>query len=337
MPNIEGNQYSFELPGVAEEKQPFVQENVEKLVNIVAAVAKAKGKPFLLKLVRLTSTFQDDVNELEGQITGYGDYTATRELVHAIGKTLCIHSQEEGIGFAILIDTTELGTLDNTNGWFLTTIVHELIHVIFEGEHLQWRGHNEYLAPSETAEQLLRGWAKSILDEFDVDQYVDVIVEMVAKNDKGEPFSLLELEEAKGMDWANGTLSALQKMPSLVDKNVEKYKTGQMNLHEFLAIVMPCIKDLLILITHTASIYRESASWQGIVEQIQATEAYERFLNEHLESILGQLNPEQIQYKSALAVVMGHVEKILENCGLTLKTCPQGLYVGVTWPATNCD
>ena len=160
---------------------------------------------------------------------------------------------------------------------------------------------------------------------------------MVAKNDKGEPFSLLELEEAKGMDWANGTLSALQKMPSLVDKNVEKYKTGQMNLHEFLAIVMPCIKDLLILITHTASIYRESASWQGIVEQIQATEAYERFLNEHLESILGQLNPEQIQYKSALAVVMGHVEKILENCGLTLKTCPQGLYVGVTWPATNCD
>lgn len=335
MPYIEGHQYSIELPGVAEEERPLVQENVEKLVEIVAAVAKARGRRFLLKGVRLTNTLEDDAKELKGQTSSYGDYTATRELVHAVGKTLCIQSQDEGIGFAVLVDSNGFATLENTNPGFLTTILHELVHVIFEGEHLESLGQEEFLAPIVTSEQVLRGWAKSILDEFDVDQYVDVIVEMCAKNDKGEPLSLLELERAKDIDWAEGTLSALHKVPHLVDSNVGKYKTGQMSLDEFLATVMPCIKDLLILITHTASIYRESASWKGIVEEIRATEAYRRFLNEHLDNILGQLNAEQTRYKTALAVVMSSVEKILENCGLTLKTCPQGLYVGVTWPAAK--
>ncbi len=335
MPKIGDHEYVIELPGVPQESQPLVEEETNRLVSLAAAMAEKRKAPFLLKLVRLTSTFQDDVNMLSGQNKGLKSYSATRESVHAIGKTLCIQSQEDSFGFAVVVDTTPFGTFGKNNPWHITTLLHELIHVIFEGQHLQSLGEGLYLAETDTAEGLLSRWARRLLDEYDVNREVDSIVKALYKKENGESFSLPEFEAIKGIDWVSGLLSALNKMPPVIDDTVVKFQTKEIDIDELCATMLPYLKDLLTLIIHTASILLETESWPANFEQIKQTEAYKRFFKGHLDTMLDQFNDDSTPFVDSETDVKVSVEKIIGNCGLTLETTSQGVYIGVKSPSPH--
>ena len=326
-------EHIIEVQGLPAEMQSNAKKDIGKLIGIVTMVADKQGSQFLLDKVCITDCLEDEVNRMLNERSGLTGYVAARRNAHAIGKTLWTRSQQGVLGFVAIVDARQIGPWGLNNSRCLITVLHELIHVLREERHLERLGEEEYTADGDTRERLLDGWARLLLDEFDVDRLVDALVAGLAKKDDGHPWSLRELDEADGLDWVHGLLDGLDRLPRFVDEEVCKYRTHQMGLDDLAVSVIPYIKDLLRLLSNTASRYMGTDLWPGIVERIKETEASQRFLKEHLDIILDHFDDAQLPLEDSLQIVGQAVEGIFQNCGLRFQTVPEGVYIYVSEPS----
>ena len=302
------------------------------LAAALAQVAEQLDRPFMLERVLVTNQFQDDVNLLLQKRSGLTGYVAARSNVHAVGKTIWTRSQHGGIGFAVVIDANSIGSWGLNNARCLTTVLHELTHVLYEPRHLERLGEAEYTAVGDTRERWLDRSASILLDEFDVDRTVDAVVRSTAPKDDGQPWSLRELEEAQGVDWTQWLLDGLNRMPHVIDEKVWRFRTSRMEIGDLAAEVIPYVNDLLTVVSHTAAIYLGTEQWPEILRRIKQTEASQRFFSEHLDSVLGQLNDPLVPFASSVETVASAVEGIFRKCGLNFETVDGGVYIRVDWP-----
>ena len=329
VPPTDEREYAIELPGVPSDLQSRAERDIELLAGCIAAVAKRMGSPFMLKLVRVTDRFQDDVNQFLERRSGHAGYVATRSNVRAIGKTLWTRSKHGDLGFAVIIDANQMGPWALKNPSCLTTILHELSHVLYEVRHIERLGEEEYCSGSDTREHWLDGWAMALVDEFDVNRLVDRVVGVIAPKDDGQPWSLRELEEAQGVDWVLVLRDALLQMPSFVDEKVLEYRNRRMGIDDLAATVIPAVKEVLVLLSYTAAMYKETARWPEIAKDIEETEASQRFFKEHLDTILGQLSDRERPLEMTIQTIGQAIEGMFHNCGLGFRTVPERVYISV--------
>jgi len=193
-----GREYTIEVPGIPPGLQATAKEDIGRLLDAITRVADKQGMQFLLDRVRVTDRFEDDVNQLLSERSGFTGYVAARRNAHAIAKTLWIRSKQGDLGFVVIVDASQIGPWALSNSRCLITVLHELIHVFREERHLERLGEEEYTADGDTRERWLDGWGCLLLDEFDVDRMVDAIVGGLATKEDGQPWSLRELDEAQG-------------------------------------------------------------------------------------------------------------------------------------------
>lgn len=331
--NNVGREFTIEVPGIPPELQATAKEDIGSLLDAITRIADKQGMQFLLDRVRVTDRFEDDVNELLSERSGFTGYVAARRNAHAIAKTLWSRSEQGDLGFAVIVDASQIGPWTLSNSRCLITVLHELIHVLREERHLERLGEEEYTAGRDTRERWLDGWGCLLLDEFDVDRMVDAIVGGLARKEDGQPWSLRELDEAQGLDWVHGLLDTLGRLPGFVDEEVWKYRSRQMGIDDLALSVIPFVRDLLRLLSHTAARYLGDDLWPDIVERVKETEASQRFLKEHLDTILAQLDDAQSPLEESVQVVGQAVEGIYHNCGLGFRTVPEGVYISVSEPS----
>ncbi len=333
MSNIRREQ-TIEVPGVPKEFQSLAKKDIGILLNIIAAIADAQEKQFLLNKIRVTDCFEDDVDRVLIERSGFTGYVAARNNARAIAKTLWIRAQQGDISFVVIIDAQQIGSWELRNPRFLTTILHELIHVLYEEGHLKRQGEEEYTAYPDTRVRWLNGWATSVLDEYDVDRLVDVLVGRIATNNDGQPCSLRELDEAQGIDWVQWLVDRFNRMPCFIEEKIWQFQTRQMGIDDLATVVIPDIKDLLKLLSHTASRYMGTERWPEIIVQIKETDTSQRFFKEHLDTIIGQLDDAQSPFEESVQIVAHAVEEIFHNCGLSFQTVPEGVYISVDSPSS---
>ena len=322
----------IDVPGIPAELRSCAEKEIRKLAEAIASKAEGSGSQFLLRRVLVTTTYEDDVNRIRAERLDNAKYIAVRSSVHAIGTTLWTRSQQGDIGFVVVVDATQIGEWSLNNPRCLVTVLHELVHVVFESDRLARAGDNEYVAPNDTKELILSGWANKILDEFDVDREVSGIVRLFTKAD-GQPWSLPELEEATGVDWIQSLLNSLDRIPKLIDGKVGQYRTRRIEIDDLERDVIPQIQDLLILLCHAAAIYEGTSNWSEALRRVRETESGQRFFKEHLDIILDQLESTDVTLASSVETISGAIDGILRNCGLSLATVEQGLYIGVDAPS----
>ena len=325
--------YNIEVLGLPPELQSTAKEDIGRLLDAITRVDGNQGMHFLLDKVRITDQFEDDVNRLLNECSGLTGYVAARRNAHAIAKTLWARSEQGDLGFVVIVDASQIGPWALSNARCLITVLHELIHVLREERHLERLGEEEYTAGGDTRERWLDGWACLLLDEFDVDRLVDVMVGGLATKEDGQPWSLRELDEAQGLDWVHGLLDTLDRLPRFLDEEVCKYRTGQMGIDDLAMSVIPYVKDLLRLLSHTAARYMGTDLWPGIAERIEETDASQRFMKEHLDTILAHFDDAQPPLEESIQTVGQAVERVFHNCGLGFRTVPEGVYISVSGPS----
>jgi hypothetical protein len=328
-------QVIIEVAGLPVDVQQVAIEDIRRLVDALRHVGDEVGNPFLLERVLISSRFEEDVNRLIQERSGLTGYNAVRKNVHAVGKTFWIHSSQGSVGFVVVIDANHLGVWGLNNARCLTTVLHELTHVLFEARHLKRLGEKEYTATGDTRERWLDRWASVILDEFDVDRTVDAVIREIASKDDGQRWSLRELEEAQGVNWSQSLFDALDRMPQFIDEHVQLFRIWQMSINELAGKVLPFVNDLLVLVSHTAALYSGTEQWPDLLSRIKETEASHRFLREHLDSIISQFDDKQTPFTVALQRVSEAVERIFGNCGLGFQTVDNGVYISVAEPQTG--
>ena len=333
MPSVGLREYTIRVPGIPAEDKSLAERDIGRWVDVVAAAANALGVRFLLKSICVTNRFEEEVNRLLRERSGLAGYSAVRSSVHAIGKTLWVRSQPGDLGFAVLIDASEVDSWRDNNARCVTTILHELSHVLYEERHLRRLGEDEYTAGANTRERWLDRWATTLLDEFDVNRLVDTLLRQMASRGDGRHWSLRELEEAQGLDWGEGLRDALRRVPHSVDEWVWKYRVRQVAIDDLTDVVIPEINDLLVLLTHTASRYTDTDRWPGMVRDITGTEASRRLLGEHLDTILGVFSDRNLPLDESIHIVARAIEGVFANCGLRFRTVREGVYVSVDAPS----
>lgn len=333
MPLMKQHAYGIELSGVPMEFQDLAERDIRMLVRLVASVAKESGVPFMLGLVRVTDSFQDDVNQLLQGCPESTGYIAIRDNVQAYGKTMWTGSSAEETGFAVLVDATFLNPWSLNNPACLPTLLHELFHVIQESIRLERLGYEEYFASADTAERLLDAWANRVVDEFDIDRLVDRTIQAVATGGDGQRLSLLELHEALNVDWVGGLTDVFNKAPRFVDECVRRYMIRGIDIDRLASELIPYINDVIILLVHTASLYMGTDRWADIRSDIEDTECYRRFFGEHGASMLRQLHDDRGTFEDRHEIAREALESVFRHCGLSFKTMPEGLYIGVAAPS----
>ncbi len=331
--NSTGREYKIEVPGIPPKLHSTAKEDIGRLLDAITRVADRQGMRFLLDKVRITDRFEDDVNQLLNEHSALTGYVAARRHVHAIGKTLWTRSEQGDLGFVVIIDAIQIGPWALNNARCLTTVLHEVTHVLREERHLERLGEEEYTANGDTRERLMDGWACLLLDEFDVDRQVDAMVGRLATKEDGQPWSLRELDEAQGLDWVHVLLDSLDRLPPLVDEEVCRFRTREMGIDDLAMSVIPCIKDSLRLLSHTAARYMGTDSWPDIVLRIEETDASQRFLKDHLDTILAHFEDARLPLEESVQAVGRAVEGLFHNCGLRFRTYPEGVYISVSEPS----
>ena len=182
-------------------------------------------------------------------------------------------------------------------------------------------------------EGCLDSCAETILDEYDVDCEVDDFMRSVCKKPDGSDWSLWELEEAYRVDWVGGLVNGLNRMPSVIEYEIRAYQAGRITIDALANRIIPYVKDLLTLTSHTVAIYRGSDRWPEILDLIRSTEGGGRFLRQNLDVIINQLSNLECSVSDARMAIAAAVEDIFANCGLGFQTVDEGVYISVQMPA----
>ncbi len=333
MSRLANSSYSVEVPGLPADEQPVADADIRRLAEMFEALTDKFQAPFLLELVRVTNDFEHDVNRLLAHERGFSGYRAVRSDVQAYGKTLWTRSRRGEIRFVVLIDANVIGPWGMHNPLCLTTVLHELGHTFLESRHLTRLGEDEYATVADSRERWLDRWASRLLDEFDVDVLVDIFVRQLATKEDGQPWSLRELDEAQGVSWADSLLAGLRTMPETIDENVWQYRTRGMDIDALATEVIPHVNDLLVLLSHTASRYLENEQWDEIVGRIKETDASVRFFKANLDVILEQFGDSRHPLDASIQMLSDAIEGIFRCCGLTFRTVPEGVWIGVDAPS----
>lgn len=327
--------FRIELPGLPEDLRSVADHDIRTLVDLVSPIADRMDLPFLLSMIRITSHLQEDVNQLERENSGFGGYVASRNNLHGIGRTCVKRSENGDISFAVVVDARLMSQWSIDNPWCFITILHELGHVLLETHHLYTLGPEEYSAVADTRERVLAMRARLLLDEFSVDRLVDSIIHAIVKNESGQPSSLREIDEARGLNWPQELSERLLQMPKFIDEKVYEYKAVHGNLEELLVEVFPYVTDTLTLLSYVAARYMETDTWAEILDSIRNSEACQRFMKEYLDIFFSHLGESKFISDESIQGVAGAVEGIFQNCGVGYETTPEGLYVSVGWPSNK--
>ena len=330
---LDNTGFSVEAPGLPPNVASVAEEDIRTLANAIIVSTKELRVPFRLELVRITRQFEEDVNRLFQQKHGLSFYSATRSDVQALGKTLWIRSADGQIKFVVIIDANLIGQWSLTNAQCVTTVLHELSHVVYEGQHLAMLGEEEFTADRDTRERWLDRWARTLLDEFRADRLVDSLVRALATNENGRPWTLRELDEAQGVIWRESLLAGLRTMPETIDEKVWQYRTRRTDIDDLAREVIPYVNDLLVLLAHTVSRYLKDAQWDEIVGHIRETDASVRFFGDHLDVILEQFEDYSNPLDASIHNLSDSIEGIFGRCGLTFRTVPKGVWIGVDSPS----
>ena len=325
-------EFTVDVSRISPELQTLAERDIRWLAALVAAFAEKRELPFLLQEVRLTTQFSEDVNDLLLERWGTSGYAAHRDNVLAYGTTIWVHSQQEGHGFIVLVDANLIGPWSLTNPWCLVVILHELSHVLYEARALKRLGEEGYMKLEQSRESLLEGMAKSLIDEYDVDCLVNEFVKKIATKDNGQPWSLREIEEAKGLNWVETLITALEEMPPRIEDIVMRYRTRRISIDCLEKRGVSVVQDFLILLSHTAAMYMDSENWPAIFERLGSTEASRRFLKDHVRTILDELTHPTLPFETSLQNVAHAIEDVFRHCGITFKTVPEGMYIAVDLP-----
>ena len=163
MTNI-ARESTIEVPGVPVGLQSLAKEDIGILLNAISTIADVQGIQFLLNKIRVTDCFEDDVNRLFNERSGLTGYVAARNNAHAIGKTLWIRSQQGDLSFAVIIDAKQIGSWGLKNPRCLTTVLHELIHVLYEERHLRgWERKSTPPIPTQGSDGWTAGPARFLM------------------------------------------------------------------------------------------------------------------------------------------------------------------------------
>ena len=329
MTDTNDREYSINVSGIPAEQQALARRSMRQIANIVAAVAEKQGQQFLLHGIHLTDRFEDEVNQLLQKRLGGIEYCAVRSNVRAIAKTIWVRSELDEIRFLVIVDALSIGPCRLDNPRCLATVLHELGHVLREETHLQNLGEEEFVSIATTREDWLSGWSRTVVDEFDVDRLVDTILGALATTTDGQPLSLRFLEDAEDVDWVQTLLKGLGNLTENTDNEVWKYQTRQMSIEDLADALIPEVREVLTVLSHTAAIYMGTERWHDIAE----SEAGKRFFRQHLQTILAQLDSRDSSLEDRIAVVSQAIEGIFSNCGLRFETVPEGIYIAVSSPA----
>ena len=109
-------------------------------------------------------------------------------------------------------------------------------------------------------------------------------------------------------------------MPSVIDVKIRAYQTGNIALDDLAEPVIPYVKDLLTLMSHTIAIYDRSDQWPAILDLIRSTEGGRRFLRQNLDIITNQLSNREGSVSDSKTAVAAAVEDIFVHCGLGFQT-----------------
>ena len=321
------------VAGVAENSRAKTIADIEQLVNISEKLADSLSQPFNLAEIIVTDRFQEAVNQLELETGAGGEYSSIRSDVRAIGTTRKVVLPGSDAQFVVIIDASQMDACDSTSPRFVATLYHELVHVRFNSSALANTREAETVINPWSREAWLNGCAKTVLDEYDVDRQVDVFVRSVCKKSDGSDWSLRELEEAYQMDWVGGLVRGLNSMPSVIDGKIRDYQTGHLAIDDLAEQLVPYVKDLLTLMSHTIAIYDRSDQWPAILDLIKSTEGGKRFLRQNLDIIINQLSNRECSVSDAKTAIAAAVEDIFAHCGLGFQTVDEGVYISVQTPA----
>ena len=325
--------HKISVAGVAEDARAKTIADIEQLLALSRNVARGLSQPFHLAEIIVTDQFQEMVNRVEREGGVGGDYRSLRSDVRAIATTRKVALPCGDVQFVVIIDASQMDACDLTSPRFVATLYHELVHVRINSSRLVTEGEGETVRNPWSREAWLDGCAETILDEYDVDREVDAFIGSVCKNPDGSDCSLWELEEAYLMDWVGGLVNGLTRMPSVIDDDVRAYQVGRITIDTLAEKLIPYVKDLLTLLSHTIAIYHNSDRWPEILDLIRSTEGSRRFLRQNLDIIINQLGDLERSVFDAKTVIVAAVEDIFHHCGLGFQTVDEGVYIRVETPA----
>ena len=328
-----GTKYKITVNGIAEESLERTTAAIERIVAIAETIACRLSQPFELAEIIVSDRFQEAVSQLELTTGGSGEYSSLRSDVRAVGATRKVVLPNGGTQFVVIIDASQMDVCDLTSPRFIATLYHELVHVRFNSCRAVSERQGVIVSNSWSREHWLDCWAETILDEYDVDCQVDVLVGSVCKKYDGEGWSLWELEEAYLMDWVGGLVKGLNRMPSFIDAKVRAYRTGGTTIDDLIDQVIPYVIDLLTLMSHTLAIYRRSPRLPDILDLIRSTEGGRRFLRQNLEAMVNNLSNPRDSISEAKADIATAVEDVFAHCGLGFQTVDEGVYISVRDPS----
>ena len=333
MPDTNNRDYIIDVSAMADEQQALARQSTRQAIAVVASVAEKQGNQFLLEGICLTNRFEDEVNRLLRKRSNGAEYSARQSTVQAIAKTIWVRAERGEIRFVVVIDSLSIGPCRLDNPHFLATVLHELGHVLREEAHLRRLGEERFVTPATTREAWLSRWATTVVDEFDVDRFVDSLLGVVATTAEGQPLSLRYIEDSEGVDWVHTLLKGLGSLPENVDSSVRGYQTRQMGVEDLAEALIPEVREVLTVLSHTAAYYMGTERWHGIADDISESEAASRFLRQHLHAILAQLGDRDSSLEDRIRLVSQAIEGVFSNCGLRFETVPEGVYIAVTSPA----
>lgn len=325
--------YKISVAGVAEESRATTIAGIEQLLAISEKVACGLSQPFKLAEIIVTDRFQETVNQLEREGGSGGEYRSVRSDVRALAATRKVELPSGDVQFIVIIDASQMDACDLTSPRFVATLYHELVHVRINSARLVNEGEGETTKNPWSREAWLDSCAETVLDEYDVDREVDAFIGSVCKNPDGSDCSLWELEEAYLMDWVGGLVNGLNRMPSVIDDDIRAYQVGRITIDALAEKIIPYVKDLLTLMSHTVAIYHKSDRWPEILDLIRSTEGSRRFLRQNLDITINQLSDPGCSVADAQTAIVAAVEDIFHHRGLGFQTVDEGVYISVRAPA----
>lgn len=329
---------SLQLSGIPDDLQRQMVEDIKYVIACFAQISKRAKRSYPLTRVAFTDTFQDEVNRTLSAHSGHEGYKAGRNGVHAMGKTMWVPIAPDGIGFCVILDARLFCQNGLRHPLSLAIFMHELMHVHFNAGHLLRNGVDAFKAPPFTKESLIQRSATSLIDEFDVDCWVDHLlmaegfVSRFGFEDCSE-ITLRKAYESIEVDWPTHLIECLSDMPAAVEQKVNAYLENKVSIEALLDDVYGLVKDVLTVLTHTAAIYRSDEHWVAIEQAVEETSGARRLMKSNLPTILAELRTRDQNLEDRIQAIARAVDDVLVNCGLTLETQGEGIYVGVKPPA----
>lgn len=329
---------SLQLSGIPDDLQSQMVEDIKYLIAYFVQLSEQAKRPYRLTRLVFTDTFQDEVNQVLLAHSDHEGYEAGRNGVHAMGKTMWIPITPDEVGFCVILDARLFCQYGLRHPLALATFVHELMHVFFETGHLLREGVDAFKAPPFTKESLIQRSATSLIDEFDVDCWVDDLLMadgFLARFgfDDCPGMTLRTVYETVEVDWPAHAVACFSDMPAAIEEKVNAYLEGKVSIEVLLDDVYGIVKDVLTVLSHAAAVYRKDEHWPDAEHTISATSGSRRFLKQHLHTILAGLRDNDENLQARIEAVTPAIDGILMNCGLTLETQDEGIYVGVKPPA----